>query len=78
MKFDHQRETKCCGYHIWSVINEKGEYENLKTSELIENFDKHKYYIPKTSIEFNTRKLPIDPYLLGLLIGMDVLEKMEV
>lgn len=75
MKFDHQRETKCCGYHIWSVINEKGEYENLKTSELIENFDKHKYYIPKTSIEFNTRKLPIDPYLLGLLIGDGCLRK---
>ena len=75
MKFDHQRETKCCGYHIWSVINEKGEYKNLKTSELIENFDKHKYYIPKTSIEFNTRKLPIDPYLLGLLIGDGCLRK---
>lgn len=34
-----------------------------------EGYNRYKYYIPTTIVDFNEKELPIDPYLLGLLIG---------
>ena len=46
IKFNNERETICCGSHLWTVKNDIGEIDTLKTLELIKNFSIHKYTTP--------------------------------
>ena len=72
------REVECCEDHLWKVFIQSGGMERIMTTrELLNNGlfylrgeDKsYKYYTPRTAVEFNKKKLPLDPYLVGVLIG---------
>jgi hypothetical protein len=78
--FSDGTTTECCDEHLWAsktttqrFRNSKGTIQTLR--EIIEsgitykNGDK-KYFIPITKqIQFATHNLPIDPYILGILLG---------
>lgn len=75
------RIVECCEDHLWKVITYYGKEKIITTKNLLENgiikYNKdknwkvHKYFIPTTSVDFNdnSKKLTIDPYLLGVLLG---------
>lgn len=54
-----------------------GKEKTIPLKDMIDDFNKinkegynrYKYYVPTTIVNFNEKELPIDPYLLGLLIG---------
>ena len=63
----------CDEDHLWSVstkkLAKKDVWETLTTKEIIQN-GYMKYLIPICDpVEYSEKNLPIDPYLLGLLIG---------
>ena len=72
------KEIECSEDHTWSVTTYYGKNVNLTTRALIDNkvvelspdgSKKHKYFIPTSAAQFNTSNLPLDPYLVGLLLG---------
>lgn len=77
------RTVQCCEDHLWSVTvnsgSKAGEYITLPLKDIVCDFhkvtnagvNKFKYYVPVTSVEFysNPDLMPLDPYLVGLLIG---------
>lgn len=78
--FKDGRKTKCCKEHLWNVTTKTTRNHNrgYKTIELKEMLKKpikikndYNFRIPTTKpVEFyNNKKLPINPYLLGALIG---------
>jgi phosphate starvation-inducible PhoH-like protein len=77
--FSDGSSTECCGEHLWEVqsLNQKRSNKWLvkNTLELKEDlYDKwgrKKYRIPIISepVNFERCEVPIDPYLLGLLLG---------
>ena len=78
--FSDGSSTECCGDHIWSVrpranVRDRVKYLRLiKTSDLIGDLkmtDGHnKWFIPITEpCKFTEKRLPLDPYLVGALIG---------
>lgn len=78
--FKDGRKTKCCKEHLWNVTTKTTRSHNrgYKTIELQEMLKKpikikndYNFRIPTTKpVEFySNKKLPINPYLLGALIG---------
>jgi len=68
--FDDECSTECCDEHLWTVITDSKEQKTLPLSE-IRKSAYHNYCIPIIKpVHFNQiEKLPIDPYLLGVLLG---------
>lgn len=77
VKFNNGREMKCCKDHLWTVITAWGVKKIITTQQLIDNglyynkgeFKNYKYYVPLDFAEFYSKELPLDPYLVGILIG---------
>lgn len=79
IKFADGRETECCKDHIWTVFkSDNGTKCNMTTEEMFKNgifrmekngYKRHKYYVPISQSDFNKKKLPLDPYFLGVLLG---------
>lgn len=80
------REVECCENHLWKIVMSHGQECVSTTKQLLENgvikykknnLKRYRYYIPNTCVEFydNSDKLPIDPYLLGALLGDGSLPK---
>lgn len=74
--FTDGNKIKCCGEHLWAVSypKNKNQYKvkdiNQLISEGIKNGNNHKYFIPMVEpINFEEKQLPINPYLMGCLIG---------
>lgn len=77
--FGQGRVVECCEDHLWTVYcGDRGVLKTLTTAQMSVDFSKkqldgsskHKYFIPNTVAEFkNNQALPLDPYLLGVLIG---------
>jgi hypothetical protein len=72
------REVRCSGEHLWTVLKANRKEAILTTEEMYNNglsyFTKrgniHKYRIPNCNpVEFEEKELPIDPYILGCLLG---------
>jgi len=70
------RSADCDEEHLWKIFNRRYWHSNneriLSTKEIIDlkNRSKIQLYIPLCDpIENPSRDLPIDPYVLGLLIG---------
>lgn len=72
------RTVECCEDHLWKVVTSYGKEYTLTAKQLIENEiikyytdrKRHKYYIPTTCVEFEDKvDLPLDPYLVGALLG---------
>lgn len=80
VRFVGGRIVECCDNHLWKVINNlnNGKEELLTTKQLIENglsvkknngYSQYKYFVPVSKAEFVNKSLPLDPYLVGVLIG---------
>lgn len=78
MKFSNNRVVECCLDHLWDVTTCWGKKKTVTTKYLLESKIRkeisptcfqYKYYTPITSVEFNSKKLILDPFLVGLLIG---------
>lgn len=73
IKFFDGREAECSSGHLWEIINKNGKKEIIKTSDLydkgVKTKGRHNFYSPITKIEHSVKDLPIDPYLLGVLLG---------
>ena len=75
--FSDGSSTECCRDHLWAVQTwddkENDLWRVLPLTELMIDFkltDRFKYYIPMVSpINFPKKELPLDPYILGLLLG---------
>lgn len=77
--FSDGRVVECCEDHLWKVTTSYGATKTLPLKEIlnsnkVKSFNKdgsirYGYYVPKTHVDFPKKDLPIDPYLLGLLIG---------
>ena len=71
------REVECCAEHLWKVVFNNGTTEIKKTEQMADDFvkvqldggRKYKYYIPVTQVDFLEQHMPLDPYLVGVLLG---------
>lgn len=72
------RVVECCEDHLWQVTTNYGTQEVKPVSSLIKDFKKtkggntsYKYYTPIAEVEFHENKteMPLDPYLVGVLLG---------
>lgn len=73
------RSTECCEDHLWlttTAENRKRKCEgSIKSTKqmmetLFTNKGKINHHIPRNeAVEFNDKKLPISPYLLGVILG---------
>ena len=78
LTFDDGASTECCGEHLWKVYrktskNTFSQPRIVQLSDMLADMSNNKnirYAIPMTSaVEFPKQELPIDPYLLGLMLG---------
>jgi len=78
--FNDNSTTRCCSEHLWQVktpndLHRKKPYRVVPLSEMKNNFKQNggklNYRLPPIKpVFFNSqKKLPLDPYLLGLLLG---------
>lgn len=68
------RFVECSEDHLWNVKTYYGKSQTLTTRQILAELktsDKRsKFFIQPTCVEFaNTENLPLDPYLLGVLLG---------
>jgi chaperonin GroEL len=79
VKFSDGRVVECCEDHLWEVTTNYGVKKTLPLKELMKDlveiqpdgYPKYKYYTPNNVVEFESNKnnMPLDPYLVGLLLG---------
>jgi hypothetical protein len=85
VKFGDGSVVECSKDHLWQVIDTStvSKKKRVFTVESMMNGGKiripkkdkkgsfltHSYYVPKTHVEFGKKKLPLDPYLVGVLLG---------
>ena len=76
--FANGQVVECCEDHLWNVTTKGGKYKTLPLKEIIKTgviYNKpcgeiqYNFFTPKTKVDFPKKNLPIDPYLLGLLLG---------
>ena len=78
--FNDGAEIACDGHHLWGVYKAGASLKNedlevLTTEQMMSEgltlpSGGYRYYVPLVkSIEFNESGLPLDPYLVGALIG---------
>lgn len=77
--FDDGTHADSTEEHIWRVLdrqrlNYDTNVRDYDTRFIVDHVNKdrgdHRFYIPTTeAVDFDARVLPIDPYLLGLLLG---------
>jgi len=70
--------TLCCAEHLWAVKTPEDRRRGkparvLRTDEMVGRLRRnhqHRYELPVTGpVELEPREVPIDPYVLGLLLG---------
>lgn len=73
--FGDGRFTECCGEHLWTIYNRnngRGRWETVNTFKLIELLSVRdaRIYVQLVKPEIKEDiQVPVDPYLLGVLIG---------
>ena len=76
--FSDGQVVECCEDHLWAVYkNNINKLRTVTTKSMIDDLyivdsrgdRKFKYYVPKTIPQMHSNNLPLDPYLLGVLIG---------
>lgn len=76
--FANGQVVECCEDHLWNVTTKSGKYKTLPLKEIIKTgviYNKpcgeiqYNFFTPKTKVDFPKKNLPVDPYLLGLLLG---------
>lgn len=68
------RTVECCENHLWSVATYYGASRLMTTKQLLETGAvddlRGRFFIKSTPVEFTGQEqLPLDPYLLGVLLG---------
>lgn len=79
--FNDGSSVECDGNHLWSVNKLSMRYESgfvaMRTEEIYREAQssagKCRRKVPLTSVDFPTAEQPIDPYLLGVLLGDGIL-----
>lgn len=79
VRFMDGRVVECCEDHLWTVFTNNGKQLTTTTKNLIESnkiyvkkgsgVSQYGYYVPIAKVDFQEKELPIDPYLLGLILG---------
>jgi hypothetical protein len=75
VKFSDGAEVRCSGDHLWHVTFKEWRkprvLRTLAVAELIEKArgPEHRPWVPLFSGSFGSDALPLDPYLLGLMLG---------
>ena len=82
VEFSNKRIVECCEDHLWTVTNtsktvvrsQTKQTQELQIDYVIykENRGKqHRYFTPRTVVDFsnNEAEMPLDPYLVGVLLG---------
>jgi hypothetical protein len=79
VEFSDGAVVQCCKEHLWSVQTKAQKHRNsgyrtVAIGELVDDlFDNQgdkKWFVPVTApVRFQPRDLPVDPYLLGVLLG---------
>jgi hypothetical protein len=78
IEFSNGEKIKCHGQHEWIVCpidsrRSKRSWRILETQQIAECYKRgkrHKYFLPFVQpLQFNERKLPLDPYFLGVWLG---------
>jgi len=78
VSFSGNKVVECCEDHLWSVVTNRGSHKTLTTREIAKDFktqtgegyNKYKYYVPKAGpVMFRDNATPLDPYLVGVLLG---------
>jgi len=77
--FSDGSQTECCDEHLWQVITPLRKWRNYSSQVLALQDIQHnlfsksgnaRYFIPIIQpVAFESQELPVDPYLLGALIG---------
>lgn len=70
------RFVECSEEHLWDVRTSRGKHCVLPLKQMLDNgisrkglYAAGKYFVQPTQVEFANANLPIDPYLLGVLLG---------
>jgi len=79
VEFMDGKVVECCADHLWEVTNNSGIKQVKPTLEIAKDYFRkdsdnnirYKYYTPQTQVEFleNNSEMPLDPYLVGVLLG---------
>lgn len=79
LTFSNGQVVECCEDHLWDVTTRSGVYKTLTLKEILKEgviYNKpcgeiqYNFFTPRTFVEFKeTSNLPVDPFLVGLLIG---------
>lgn len=79
VRFSDGREVECCEDHLWTINTNTGINKTLPLKELrkdykelnAKGYPRYKYYVQHNFVEFesNRNNMPLDPYLVGILIG---------
>ena len=77
--FSDRTSTECCAEHLWqaqtkldrAAYNGRGRTGKIyTTNELLENIKSKSFFIPLVkAIKFKHKKMLIDPYIMGVLLG---------
>lgn len=79
--FSNNRVVECSIDHLWDITTSYGSHKTMTTSQLIKSKNisvlqkdgskTHRYYTPLTKVDFrsNTKKMILDSFLVGLLLG---------
>ena len=74
------KSITCCKDHLWVIMNSENKQSVASTSQIIDGsfryqknrkgYDMSNYCIPRCNpVRFNAQEVPLDPWLLGFLIG---------
>jgi len=73
------RMVECCEDHLWTVTNRSGKKQTLTVRQMIDSgrivipdkngYRVHDFYLPFVKVDFTQSNLPLDPYLVGVLLG---------
>lgn len=70
---DGRKETRtveCSEDHLWTVETNYRKIQTITAKEIFEKYKNKSFFIKPTAVEFTeTKELPLDPYLLGALLG---------
>lgn len=70
--FDDTTSTMCSNDHLWTVCDKLNseDYHTVDLNYIMRNFSQQSFYIPMIrKAHFIKQNLPIDPYILGVLLG---------
>lgn len=85
VRFSDGSSTECCDEHLWQVRSTNHRFRKQPGAVMgLQDFrhnlrmpnGNHRWYIPMVqAVEFSAQPVPLDPYLIGLLIGDGHLRK---